>query len=498
MLNRTIALAAALLLAGNTPVFAQNMASTRPPEALGKISHVVVVYLENRSFNNLFGAYPGVNGIETAIRSGAHIQRDFNGKVYDILPQPHGAGPFDVSDNAADIRAIKLPDLPNMPFAIDRLDPRARTGVNTRDLVHRFYTNRAQINGGRNDLFAAYSDAGGLAMGYYSKDAMEGSQLWRLAKDGVLFDNFFMGAFGGSFLNHIYLVCGCGPAFPAAPDKQRSKLDANGNPVAKPEPAGHWEDNRVTAVQDGDIAINTIQSVFLNNGRQSVLLPPQSAPTIGDRLSDKGIAWAWYSDSFDLATKQDRTEDESKRLQSIERFQWHHQPFAMFARFDPASEQGRQQRSTHLRDGSKLLADIKNGTLPAVSFYKPNGPLNQHPGYAALDRGDALLGQIADALNASPMKDSYLLIVTYDENGGFWDHVAPPSGPKAGDRADFLGPATRIPTIAVSPLLPKGKIDSTEYETGSILKLITERFGLDPLPPRRVQAVNSLAGALAR
>jgi phospholipase C len=72
-----------------------------------------------------------------------------------------------------------------------------------------------------------------------------------------------------------------------------------------------------------------------------------------------------------------------------------------------------------------------------------------------------------------------LVIVTYDENGGYWDHVAPPTGPGWGDR---WGPGTRIPTIIVSPFAKRGYVDHTSYDTTSILKLITKRFGLEPLP----------------
>ena len=70
------------------------------------------------------------------------------------------------------------------------------------------------------------------------------------------------------------------------------------------------------------------------------------------------------------------------------------------------------------------------------------------------------------------------VIVTYDENGGFWDHVPPPAGSGWGDR---WGPGTRIPTIIISPYAKRGYIDSTSYDTTSILKFITRRFELQPL-----------------
>jgi phospholipase C len=78
-----------------------------------------------------------------------------------------------------------------------------------------------------------------------------------------------------------------------------------------------------------------------------------------------------------------------------------------------------------------------------------------------------------------------MVIVTYDENGGFWDHVPPPRGPGWGDR---FGPGSRIATIIVSPFARRGFIDKTAYDTTSILKLITRRFELAPLPGARERA----------
>jgi phospholipase C len=121
--------------------------------------------------------------------------------------------------------------------------------------------------------------------------------------------------------------------------------------------------------------------------------------------------------------------------------------------------------------------------------------LNQHPGYANLVPADEEVGRIVKLMEESPMKGSYAVVITYDENGGFFDHVAPPSGPAAGARADFFGPATRVPTVVVSPFARKGQVDHAEYDTTSILKLIGERHRLNPLPSARYGAVESLAKA---
>jgi phospholipase C len=138
------------------------------------------------------------------------------------------------------------------------------------------------------------------------------------------------------------------------------------------------------------------------------------------------------------------------------------------------------------------LQDIAAGTLPAVSFYKPAGRFTQHPSYTDLKTGDAHMASVLDKLRASPQWKDMLVVLTYDENGGYWDHVPPPSGPGWGDR---FGPGSRVPALLIGPLVRKGFVDHTPYDTTSILKLITRRFELAPLPGVR-EKVGDLSGVL--
>jgi phospholipase C len=91
-----------------------------------------------------------------------------------------------------------------------------------------------------------------------------------------------------------------------------------------------------------------------------------------------------------------------------------------------------------------------------------------------LEAGDAHIANVIEHLRKSRQWKHMVVIVTYDENGGLWDHVAPPKG-------DRWGPGTRIPAIVISPFAKKGYVDHTQYDTGSILRLITKRFGLPVL-----------------
>jgi acid phosphatase len=444
---------------------------------LEQIHTVVIIYGENRSFDNLYGMFPGANGVAQALNSHRTLQRERDGSLLASLP------PVWQKTGVPDPRFPRA--LPNAPFRIDAAPVGLPLSQDTRDLVHRFYQNQQQINSGKNDMFAAWSDAGALTMGYY-----DGAQLplWKVARDYTLADNFFMGAFGGSFLNHMWLVCACTPQFTAAPASMRAQLDADGklklkndSPAHAAEGAPKFMDGALTA--DG-YAVNTMQPSYQPSdtpptaGGNPALadpanypLPPQTATTIGDTLSAKQISWKWYASGFNAALK------DRKQIYGGEvGFQPHHQPFNYFLRFAPGSG----ERAEHLKDGAEMLTDIAAGALPQVSFYKPNGRNSEHPGYASVMQGDLHLADMVARLKASPQWPHMAIIITYDENGGFWDHVAPPAG-------DRWGPGTRIPTIIVSPFARKGAIDHTAYDTTSILQFLTRRFSLAALPGVRTQ-----------
>jgi acid phosphatase len=224
-------------------------------------------------------------------------------------------------------------------------------------------------------------------------------------------------------------------------------------------------------------------------------LPPQTARTIADRLDAKGVSWAWYAGGWDQALIDGRQPPAAQRqviyafdVPGSPMFQPHHQPLNYFARFAP----GTADRARHLLDGERFMADIQAGRLPAVSFYKPVGRTNQHPHYTDIKSGDAHLASVLRALQASPQWKDMLVVLTYDENGGYWDHVPPPTGAGWGDR---WGPGSRVPALLIGPQVKRGFVDHTSYDTGSILKFITERWNLEPLPGVR-ERIGNLTNAL--
>jgi phospholipase C len=410
---------------------------------LKQIEHIVVIYLENRSFDNLFGLFPNANGLNNAKNTFPQI--DEYGNDYKTLPT--------VSDK-------RFPEnLANEPFNIENY---VKLNEKHPDLTHRFFINQMQINGGKNDRFAQLSSAGGLTMGYYD---LSKTALWQYAKEFTLADNFFQAAYGGSFLNHQWLICACMPEFKDAPAELRQwKNDAATGKIIK--------DPTVTA--DG-FAVGTIQPTYPPfDSKAAHRLPPQYQPTIGDRLSEKGISWAWYSGGWDNAVANKETDDN---------FQYHHQPFVYYANFAPETA----ARAEHLKDKNQLFTDLKAANFPKVAFFKPAGNKNQHPGYATILDADDEVKEIVESIRQSPIWSSTAIIVTYDEYGGFWDHVAPP-------QIDRWGAGTRIPAIIISPFAKKNYVDHSLYNTTSILKFIENRFDLKPLSSRDA-AANGLQGA---
>jgi acid phosphatase len=494
-----------------------------------KVQNIVVIYAENRSFDNLYGNFPGANGLGTVVDSSGNAtssyvaQKDRDGvTVLATLPQTWGG--VTAAGSSVVITAAQSAGLKNAPFSIETAFTAAAgagakldTTTVTRDLYHRFFENQMSINGGKNDMFAAWEDAGGLTMGHFDYSA---SPLYKLAQANVLADNFFEGAFGGSFLNHQYLICACAPTYPNAdtaaahPTIAVVDTDSSGAPTAHltvdpASPASAMDGppkfklsgNITPANYFGDnqfYAVNTMQAAYQPSGNApasaassayatpaaATTLPPQTQANIGDLLTAKSVGWKWYGGSWNAALTDGQQDASIKRsviyagnangvaTSAAVDFQPHHQPFNYYANLDPATHAA--DRTAHLKDYTDLVADAAAGTLPPVAFYKPEGVYNQHPGYANLADGDSRIADLVAKLQASPQYKNMVIVITYDEFGGAWDHVAPPKG-------DKVGPGTRIPAIIVSPYANKGSVDHTQYDTASILRLITRRFGLPTL-----------------
>jgi len=515
-------------------------------QKLGHVKHIVVIYEENHSFDNLFGGWEGVNGRTQA--DAAHTtQINEAGTPYTCLRQDDvnlAALPATCTDSTTG--STFTSHFTNAPFLIDDFikpsdttcppDPNSAfsspngfakgtgsPGGCTRDIVHEFYQDQYQENGGAMNRFVTGSDAEGLVMGQYDTKALPLYTYLhgKTHPKYVILDNFFQGAFGGSYLNHQFLIAAAAPTYPNAPAALHSVIDSNGMPVAYPPlytPTGAVNRGPLTVVCPspvpnracGDYSVNTQQPSQQPFGAFGAKLPLQNGTTIGDRLSAKGITWAWYSGGWSNAAgivngpgwtngPGPNCSDPNVIPKSPYPFcpdglfQFHHQPFNYFANYAPGTP-GRD----HLKDEAEFLSTVsssgKSCGLPSVSFVKPIGEENEHPGYASTPLGENHLVATLKAIESSACAKDTMVVVTYDEFGGQWDHVPPPgqAGGPAGPH-DLFGPGPRIPAVVLSPYLtvPFG-VDHTEYDTTAILKTIEQRWGLQPLQARDA-AEHSLA-----
>jgi phospholipase C len=435
---------------------------------LQQIDHFVIIYQENWSFDSLYGEFPGANGIANATDSSGALlpqyqQVDKNGNPITTLPNPssdpHVPG-----------------GLPAQPYDLSQyVSPDQKTN----DIIHRFYHEQLQIGNGAlqpgtgdNNKFVTWSDNPNLVLSYFDATNLPEGQL---AQQYTLDDNFFHAAYGGSFLNHQFLIAAAAPQW------------------MQPIPTGFessWDPTTQTLTDsnltiDGKYVVNTTfgadaphpSSVPANKLLQPINDSnpnlPGYTPTIGDRMDQAGVSWKWYSGGWTNALQGNPDP----------LFQFHHQPFAYYANYAPLNPDGTQNPNTssllnpeaHLQDETAFFSDLAQGNLPEVSFIKPLGPDNEHPGYTSLLQGQQHVADIVHAIQNSDAWNSTAIIITYDENGGRWDHVAPPNANGG------WGDGTRVPAIVISPYARHGYVDHTQHDTLSILKTLEDRFELQPL-----------------
>lgn len=247
---------------------------------------------------------------------------------------------------------------------------------------------------------------------------------WNLADNYVLFDAFFSSAREGSLTNHLFWVAGL------APDVGKG---------------------------------------------QTLALKFASLPTIFDRLQAAGVSWKFYVQNYDPnITYRNLGTDSNRASQVI----W--VPLLTIDRFldDPAL-------NSHIVDLSQYYIDLRNGTLPSVAYIVPSGASEHPPGSPAA--GQRFVKSLVQELMRSSAWSSSAFLLTYDDWGGWYDHVVPP-------QVDAYGYGLRVPAIMISPYAYQGKIDSTQLDFTSILKFIEENWGVAPLASRDA-AANSLSSA---
>ncbi len=291
------------------------------------------------------------------------------------------------------------------------------------DLDHTRDTHELQYNEGRMDgfIYALNLKNQDGPLAMAYYDDRELPYYWNLADEYVLFDRFFSSAHAGSVWNHMYWVAG-----------------VPGNDHDRIPPGGF-----------GDI------------------------PTIFDRLEERQISWKFYIHDYDPAVTFRSLDPDTPLPPQVV---W--SPLLSYDRFldDPAL-------FSRIADLSEYFEDLKNGTLPAVAYIVPVGASEHPPG--SITVGQRFVRNLIQALMQSEAWYSSALLVTYDDWGGWYDHVPPP-------QVDDYGFGFRVPAFMVSPYARRGFIDSTELDFTSVLKFIEENWNIEPLAARDAQANNFL------
>src|SRR6202040_4313132 len=226
--------------------------------------------------------------------------------------------------------------------------------------------------------------------------------------------------------------------------------------------------------------LNNTNPGFLPNGAVDTKgiasggsIPPSSVRTIGDALNEKSISWAYYGGAYNAAVNlANGSTDPADQVGNTYCPICNFESYASSIMGDPA------QRTAHIKDATDFYAAVDDGSLPAVSFVKPDGLLDGHPASSKEDLFEGMVKKIMDHLTANPeLFASTVLFITMDEGGAFYDsgYIQP---------LDFFGDGPRIPMIAVSPFSRGGHISHSYTDHVSILKFIERNWDLNPLTSR--------------
>jgi phospholipase C len=363
-------------------------------ERLDRIEHIVVLMLENRSFDHMLGYLSLEGGRDDIDGLRAGMANAYEGREY---PVQH-------------LSMTALPD--------ERWDP-----------DHSAAAVDGQINGGKMDGFAASygellrrrgvaGDNAGVAMGYYN--AADLRVFDHLARHFCVCDRWHCSVPGATWPNRLYAIAG----------------SADGS-----------RDDKTPPIYD--------KHSFVRH------------------LDAAGVSWRWYSS--DIGTL---------RCVDGEYLLGHHEHFAYVQKLK-LTAQTRVEEGLFLdEDAASFIEDAARGHLPAVSWIDPNfkdlnlvgsPPNDDHPP-SDVQQGQELVFLVYNALASGPQWEKTLLLVVYDEHGGFFDHVVPPESPPDDDPSRFARYGVRVPAIVVSPWLAAGSVSSALHDHATISKTILARF----------------------
>jgi phospholipase C len=385
-------------------------------KGIHKIQHVIIITQENRSFDSYFGTYPGVDGIP--MRSGVPTACVPNPRgpcirSYHDTADINGGGPHGVANAIADVNSGKMDGF-----------------IRQRDAAHR------KCHHANDPACSVDISATPDVMGYHT--GAEIPNYWAYAKNFVLADHMFEAVKSWSLPDHLYMVSGW------------SARCKNSNPISC-----------VNNIAGPYGITRTAQAVSqeLNTGSTSI---DMSWTDVTWLLHAHHMSWAYYVQKGtqpDCANSSVLTcppVKQSARTPGI----WNPLPLFVDVRQD--------HQLGNIQGLGAYFAAAKAGTLPSVSWLSPSDPDSEHPP-ASVHQGQAYVTAVINAAMKSPDWKSTAIFLTWDDWGGFYDHVVPP-------RVDQNGYGLRVPAMVISPYAKKGFIDSQTLSSDAYLKFIEDDF----------------------
>ncbi len=364
-------------------------ASATATDTRWPIKRVIYLMLENRSFDNLFGRFPGANGTIVGVKFGQEVP---------LLSAPHW--------------------LPG-------------------DIPHDRAAHLNNVNGGAYDGFAIGQF--GDPWAYTTFDEEKVPVYWSWAREYVLCDRFFASVGGPSYPNHFFFVAGQAGGVLDNPENIETRVEEGGGRF-KSWGCDAVGENVFVLVKDGQGNLTKHDSCF-------------DFRTVPEQLEEAGVPWAYYSPS---PTQSGYFWNALNGIAGV----YH-------------TDLWRPER---IRPVDRLVEDIRGGRLPAVTWAVPRFELSDHPPESTCFAQN----WTADVVNAVMESEGWehtAIFITWDEWGGFYDHVPPPE-------VDQLGFGFRVPTLVISPYARKGYVDDAVGEFSSPLKFIEDNWGLPYLTER--------------
>jgi phospholipase C len=352
------------------------------------IKRVIYLMLENRSFDNVFGRFPGVAGVTTGVLDGKE--------------QP----------------MARCPDwLPG-------------------DLPHDRAGALSCLNDGTQDGFGHGKYGDPWAYTQFSGDEIP--NYWHWAREYAISDHFFASVMGPSYPNHFFMVAGTSGGVMDNPENIGSRKEDDGRMFKS------WG---CDAVGDGVFVFTLDEHGYLTKHGTCF-----DFPTVGEQLTARGVDWAFYS-----------------AAPGVPGYFWN-------AYNGVANVFHTDVWHQHTRDVANVIADARAGALPPVTWVTPRFELSDHPpGSSAFTHN-----WVSDFVETIMKSDEWrhtAIFLTWDEWGGFYDHVPPP-------RVDHVGLGFRVPMLTISPYAVRGAIDDVTGEFSSPLRFIADNWGLEYLTPR--------------